>query len=55
MSIPERAQAVGMIRAGTLTDMYVTHRYNSCTMFNYLLLSAKKMTETCFFYQSKWV
>ena len=41
MIIAERAQAVGMIRARTLADMYVTHRYKSCTMFNYLLLSAK--------------
>ena len=41
MIIAERAQAVGMIRARTLTDMYVTHRYKSCTMFNYFLLSAK--------------
>ena len=37
MSIAERTQAYGMTSAGT----YVTHRYKSCNMFNYLLLSAK--------------
>ena len=41
MYIAERAQAVGMIRAGTPSDKNVTGRYKSWNMFYYLLLSAK--------------